>query len=485
MAGLYSVAYDTKSVTPSLTQLDDFLDWVAPERGGGTLKPRDLLTIALSFRAIDIIAGAVSRMPFGVFRGDTDVTEEATPRYWKDLNYKLCASLLVFNAAYCLKETNTFGHNTRWRFLVAPNMRPDIDLVTGKLTGFHYGSQAIDDYEKSLLWWWWPNILAEVGPGTGPVNAALGDATLIKYLTDFASAYFLRGGFPVTLLFQDGPINPKDQDRLESFWNALVAGAKRAFRFILLSRKLTVEKIGSSIKETIAPELYDQSARNVAIAFGIPLSVLMSDAANYATALEDHVRLYSETVLPIYDRIAEVWNERVYEPQGLILKPLPRRLEVMQQNELQKAQALSQLVGGKAIMTVDEARAMLEMEPMLIEAAPVAPPVAVAPDRDDTIAEDGAAEKDWQRFERKARNALVAGKSASVTFASDVLLASEVDTTRARLRMCRTPEDIKAVFSMRSIPSDRNDDIVALIGVIDELKAMRDEDASRRTNDPV
>lgn len=449
MAGIITARYDRATKGISIGQLDQFMDWMINQQSG-EIAPQDALTIALSFRAVDLIAGAVSRMPYGIYRGETEVTDKYTPRYWADLNYKLCMSYVLFNEAYCLKESNQFGANEQWRFLVSPAMKIKTHPVTNQLTGFEYNNQPIPDYEKTLLWWWWPNILAEVGPGSGPTNAALDDLALVNYLTEFATAYFQRGGFPVTLLQMEGPISPDEQEKVESWWNSLIAGVKRAFRAVLVTNKIKPTQIGSSIKDTTAPELYEQSARNVAIAYGIPLSLLMSDAANYATALEDHVRFYTETVIPIYNRMAEVWNERVFEPQGVELICQSEELEVMQQYEIQKATALVELVGGP-VLTQDEAREIMGYEPIENTAPPAQEAPQDAPAVEDDIVDDtieiDAAAKDWTRFERKAHNALSAGKSAAVSFASDVLLAVDVDATTKRLAGCATHDDIAATFA--------------------------------------
>lgn len=453
MAGLYTVSAEKKTI--SIGQLDQLMDQLV-QQNNNAVTPAGMLKIALSFRALDIIAGAVSRMPYCIYKGETDVTEEETPRYWADLQYKLCESYLLFNQAYALKESNQYGVNS-WRFLVAPAMQWLTNPATKQLAGFRYDNQPIDNYEKSLLWWWWPNVLAEVGPGTGPTDAALGDAALIKYLTDFASAYFQRGGFPVTLLQMSGPIAPDDQNKIESWWNSMIAGVKRAFRAVLITDKIKTTQIGSTIKETTAPELYEQSAENVALAYGIPIAKLMSSAAKYGNAVEKYdVDFITDTVSPIFNRMAEVWNERVYEPQGLKLVGQPEKLEIMQQYELQKAQTLTALVGGP-IMTRAEARALMRYKEETETEQPTTPAPAMQPQaqspEDDLIDMEGKTDRrvaaERERMKRKAHNCLRDGKA--FTFSSDVVSMSDIEAVKA----CKTHEEIDALtFAPRDIGLD-------------------------------
>lgn len=462
MAGLISARYNSATKNISVGQLDEFMDYVAMQSGGGTLAASEMLKIAISFRALDIIAGAVSRLPMAIYRGEEDVTETELPHYWPDLMYRLTESYLLFNAAYCLKEANSYGANVQWRFLVSPAMQYKTDATTGKLRGFTYNGNPITDYEKKLLWWWWPNVLSEVGPGSGPTNAALNDATLIKYLTEFAMSYFQRGGFPVTLLQLGGPITPQEQEKLESWWNSMIAGVKRAFRAVLITNKITPTQIGSNIKDTVATDLYSQAAEAVAIAYGIPLSKLMSNAANYATALSDDVTFYTNCVVPIAMRLIDTWNERVYEPQGMIIVAEPERLEIMQQYELQKAQTLSSLVGGP-IMTRAEARALLGYDDEPEETENAAPESTTERSTADEAQEDEAIEMEGKRIsaerdklKRKARKCLREGKA--LKFESDIIGAADIEAVKA----CTTAEQIDAL-DFDGVKQYTANDIAALL----------------------
>jgi hypothetical protein len=99
---------------------------------------------------------------------------------------------------------------------------------------------------------------------------------------------------------------------------------------------------------------------------GIPQSLLWSASA-YATARhEDRLTFIEQTVIPQCQTIhEEVLNEQLFGPEGLVLKFHPEKLPIMQDSQLNKAQALSQLVGtGNVILTPDEAREMMGLPPM-------------------------------------------------------------------------------------------------------------------------
>jgi len=451
----------------SIGQLDQLMD-EAVNANAGKMTPIQALTVPLAFRAVDMIAGAVARMPYYIEdTAENDVTDDNTPRYWSELMYKLTASLLLFNGAYCLKESNQFGLNARYRFLPSPLVRWDTNK--GEVSKFEYCVDGIwtniPNFQRSLLWWWWPNLTSEVGPGVGPMNAALSDIGLASSLTHFAESYFARGGFPLTILSTEG--NIQEPEKVLSWWNAMVRGARQAFKAILLTNKITPTVIGSNIKDTIAPELYQQAAHNVAIAFGIPLSLLLSDAANYATALGDHVRFHTETVIPLAERVFEQWNERVYEPQGLTIEVWPDDLEIMQSYQLEQAAAVVPLVGGP-VLTREEGRAILGYDPDGKDteqpeqpAQPVADtnaPQAAQPDE----MQDDAIETERKALRRYAHNRLRDGKPFA--FRSDVIGAAEIEAVKA----LTTHDEIDAL-DLTSVK--RGPDLAELIDAINAARA--------------
>lgn len=362
MAGLYTISRDSMK-TISIGELDKLMD-LAVSTNSGEMTPTQAMTVPLCFRAIDMIAGAVSRMPYYIEdQAENDVTEDNTPRYWAELMYKLAASLLLYDSAYCLKEANAFGIDALYRFLPSPLVDYKLNPATNDIAFFTYQSGAkteiITDYNKRLMYWWWPNLQSEVGPGKGPRNAAMGDVGLAWNLTKFAEMYFKRGGFPLTILSVEG--NVPDQDKILSWWNSMIAGVRRAFRAILLTNKIKPNVIGSNIKDTIAPELYDQAATNVAIAFGIPISKFI-DSLKYGNAtIENDFTFLTDTIVPLASRIYEQWNERVYEPQGLKIEIWPEKLEAFQSYQLKQAAAVVPLVGGPVLNT-KEGRELLGYE---------------------------------------------------------------------------------------------------------------------------
>lgn len=475
MAGLISITRDGKK-NMSIGELDRLMD-EAIGINAGKMTPIQAAVVPVAYKAIRKISGAVSRMPYYIENEqEADVTEDNTPRYWKTLNSKIASSLLKWGAAYCLKETNQYGLNTRWRFLPAPFVRYHLD-GNDEIDYFEYSNggkvDRIYDFNKRLLWWWWPNDESEIGPGAWPLYSAMRDIGLADNLTMFAESYFARGGFPLTILSTEGNIS--EPEKVLSWWNAMIRGARQAFRAILLTNKITPTVIGTPMNETISPELYDQAIRNVGLAFDIPITLLMSDAANYATSLQDHIEFYTDNVIPMTDLIFEVWNERVYNPIGLNIETDPSQLEIMQAYQLETAAAVVAVVG-KPVLTVDEGREILGYDPMgddaldePQEAQPVAEqpatpePVTAQPDE----SQDDAIETERKALRRYAHNRLRDGKPFA--FRSDVIGLPEIDAVKAM-----TTHDAIDALDLSNVK--RGPELAELIDAINaaraELKAV-------------
>ena len=475
MAGLYTLSGNSVK-NMNIGQLDQLMD-EAVINSAGKLSPSQAAVVPVAYKAVRKISGAVARMPYYIENErEDDVTDEYTPRYWKKLNSRIASSLLKWGAAYCLKETNRYGLNTQWRFLPAPMVRYHLDN-SNEIDYFEYASdgkvEKIYDFNKRLLWWWWPNDESEIGPGWWPLYSAMRDIGLADNLTKFAESYFARGGFPLTILSTEG--NIQEPEKVLSWWNAMVRGARNAFKAILLTNKITPTVIGSNIKDTIAPDMYNQSIRNVGLAFDIPMTLLMSDAANYATSLGDHVEFYTDNVIPMTEMIYEVWNERVYEPQGLTIEADHSQLEIMQAYQLETAAAVVAVVG-KPVLTVDEGREILGYDPMgddkLTEPQPEQPAQPVADTTAPQEAQPDEMQADAIEVERKAlrryaHNRLRDGKPFA--FRSDIIGAAEIEAVKA----LTTHDEIDAL-DLTSIK--RGPDLAQLIDAINaaraELKAV-------------
>ena len=336
---------------------------------GLDFSPLDLFArVPWLYRAVDLRAKAVSSVPYALYKGKSKTDLVDSPAYESILHgmkqrlYLTEAALCLYGKSYWVTDTNRWGLNITPRWIVPTTMTEEYndDGLKGFIRTLKNQEYRLDPGQ--VVYFWLPSLTTELGPGVPPAAVALHAAGVLHHLDQYVEHYFQRGAIRSTMLVVEGNPPPAERDRIKSLWRRLM-GVKNAYDAEIFSDKVKTQTIGDTARETAAVELTGQKREDVATALGVPQTLLFSNAANYATAMADRLNLYDETIIPQCDLIEEVLNDQLLKPLGLRLEFQPKRLEVYQESEVQKADALTKLTG-KPILSVNEARAMLEMDPV-------------------------------------------------------------------------------------------------------------------------
>jgi hypothetical protein len=355
--------------------------------------PRNYVKIIPTmYRAVDKRAKAVSNMPFALMKGEEDFD---TSGEWenniklipsmRNLLYVIEASLSLTGRAYCKQEDNQAGYKRLIRHLDPTSVTLDeTKLKSGEIV---FKREQKTYTPKEILYFWYPDPYVEIGPPAScPAGTALNACGVLANVDEFAKKYFARGAIKAMLFAAQGM--PKDQaEMFESWWNKFISGIQNAFRTkVINAEKVTPVVVGEGIKELEDTTLTQEKREEIATAFDIPFAILFSNAANYATAVQDKKNWYDDSIVPECNWIADVLNEQLFVPMGYHFEFRPETLDIMQEDEAERAGALKQLTdaGLPLLMAMDilgyemsdEDRAKLEA--MEKEPEPV-PPQLVAP----------------------------------------------------------------------------------------------------------
>ena len=433
--------------------------------------------VAWVYRGVDMRAKAVAKLPYALIDAKTGEDLPTTdPRYQRISKglaanlYRTEAALCLYGKSYWMKDRNVFGLGISPRWLLPASIAEQYDKQQG-LTGF---TRTIDAKQKgtpvkleNVVYFWSPNLEAEIGPGQPCAKVAMMAAGVLYNLDLYLDGYFKRGAIKATLLTVEGNSQPQEVEKLEAWWKRAVSGVKNAWTGRVLRSTVKPVIIGDGLKDTVNPALNDQAREDIATALGIPHSLMRSDALAGGTAAAEQVNFYDQTVIPEYELIADAANDQwLRDEEGVELVGRPNKLEIYQTAEVQKAHAVSSLVG-RPILTVNEGRALLgykdlppdqvsALVPSTVRVKPAQ--MQLSPDKDpsklpslEPVQPGGAAGAakalDLDRWERKAMKRLRDSGRAACSFASEHISAAEHARIVASLGQAQSNADIKAVFA--------------------------------------
>lgn len=301
------------------------------------------------YRAVTLRANAIAGVPYKICIGTHDNKNHADwpfPQTLSKLLYELEASLLVSGAGYLLKLQPSMGGKrvVGLQYLSPATMQViyannRISFVQN-VRGMRYGPWEAD----RLLYMREFSFSDDVGPGLAPAKVALPAANLRIALSEFATGFFASGGQPLTLLTLAGNPPPSEVERTEAFFKRTMSGVRNAWRILAVRSEVTVTPITPEIQTMAMPELAQTATREIAAAFGIPLSLLTSDSANYATAQSDMQMFYENTVKPRLLIYETAFNEQLLHPIGLHLQFHPEEMQIFQTDEAERSGSLKNLV---------------------------------------------------------------------------------------------------------------------------------------------
>jgi len=268
---------------------------------------------------------------------------------------------------------------------------------------------------------------------------------------------------------------PGEQERVEKRLRSLITNVRNAFRLIVLgigdSGKPVV--IGEGLEALKDAGAISRAREDITAGFGISLAMILSNEANYATALEDRKTLYTNTVNPMAEFVAEVWNEQLFKPMGYKWIFKPEEMEIFQEDEVNRATSLAQLVTALAdpelfLISADilgydlddetllAIQALIEKKDTRREAmAQVAAQNPNPPQPGEQPPQLAQAQQEPQpnpqadefaKWRRKSLRAVKAGKSGSVEFESDIIPADVMTDVHAQLIGAVTEDAVKLVF---------------------------------------
>jgi len=389
-------------------------------------------SVAFLFRAVNLRAAALADVPWTIYKGETALWEsdetmpDALAHFGdiEELLYRTEAALCLTSTAYWYKLRNRV-RVTGLQWLDPTATAPYLSL-TGEITWFdHSAANGLQRFAIDDVVYIWNRGIGEVDPAPPPAAAAAQAAQALYNTNAFVRAFFERGAIKATLLTVEGAPSLAEKEKLKSWWARMMGGVRNAFATEVISAAVKPVVIGEGISELSNTALTAEQREDIATALGVPHSLLMSNAANFATAQADRLTFYDTTIIPECNSIARQINRQLFAPLGLRFVWRPEAMNIYQENEQERAAAFAAYVAAGMPLSVTVRLLGIDLpegvEPEDLDPEPQpepAPPPADAPEpaqdapamhADDTQAANAAGKSieaaQFRRWLKKRTNA--------------------------------------------------------------------------------
>src|SRR5690554_1073470 len=98
-----------------------------------------------------------------------------------------------------------------------------------------------------------------------------------------------------------------------------MAGARNAWRSVIIRATMKPIVIGDGVKDIGSPEIERMAREDIATTMGVPQSMLWSDALAGGTVEAEQVNFYETTIMPECELIQQAYNSQYLEKLGMRL----------------------------------------------------------------------------------------------------------------------------------------------------------------------
>jgi len=346
---------------------------------------------AVAYRCVNEIANAASRVKINLFRGTQeidshpllDLLNNPSPNYGQvEFFQAVYAYLLISGNSYVLQNGPETGEPQELyplrpdRIRIAPASKGNLP------TAYNYmlGGKVVETYQvdrktgqskvKHIKLF---NPLDDYY-GLSPIMAASMDIDQHNLSNKHNVALLQNGARPSgAVVFKpkdetggDVQLTDSQRNQILNDLNQRFQGPNNAGRPMLLEGDFDWKSMGMSPKDMDFTSLKNFSARDIALVYGVPSQLVgVPDSQTYSNLAEARLALYTETVLPLMDRIQSDMNEWLTPQFGTDLK-LHYDIDSIPAMAEQRRRVFESVTSGvqNGILTRNEAREQLGYDTM-------------------------------------------------------------------------------------------------------------------------
>lgn len=430
--------------------------------------------VPLIFRAMNIRADNLIRVPFYFFRGgketDTYPFEDSLP--FTDLLRKSEMALMASGKSTVLILEKEFsgikaaGAGLQWLNPFTVRVRSFEDSSGTRqvafdqyINGAHYPRKKDYWSEDEIYYLREFSFEDDIGAGNAPAEVALADANAAFFLSTFLGKFFENGAIPPMIISTKDGVGKLPKNEVKTWFRDKVKNFLERI-LVLDGGMVEVKELSSEINSFDIDKIDQHVVFGVANAFGMSPTSLMAGSANRATAeFED---LHLMRTIEARARFHQSGLNKLLSRWGWRCEARIQELPEFQEDEEQRSGSLYNLT--QAGVPLDRALEILgyDLSDEYVEelqrarakrtTMPIQPVIPTEPEPDQLPVPDPSAQikMDLKRWMQKAIRRFEEGKSAAVQFVSNSISEEEQRRIIAELGSIKSAEEIKAVF--KNIP---------------------------------
>ena len=297
-------------------------------------------------------AEMLQSVPYAWMQGDKEMDAAPFGMPMRRLLSQLDKALQTkTNGAYLYKMRGMGKQLQAVIWLDPDTVTPDLDTATlkGGITRFERTKDngQPDWIAAEDLLWFRRAGQRELQSDPAPLEASRKSAEVLYNLARLEDFFFEGAGMPIMLVMIPAATNENDKKELEGRFKRLVNALRnpQEIRTMAVREGVTIEQLSFSPKDLDLAGSEERNRDKVLGVHMVPMSIAMSNAANYATALSDQIQ-FAGTMATRFEAIAETFNADVdFVVAGYSLDVRKNELPVNQEEETARAQAFAHLVG--------------------------------------------------------------------------------------------------------------------------------------------
>ncbi len=331
----------------------------------------------VAYQAINRIADAVASVKLGIYRGETELVKHPLTKLLNRPNplqshgdYMRAKVGFLLLAGNGYEERVTVGKQVRELYQLRPDRMKIIPSNSGVPAAYEYcvnqqkvrfdvEPRTLDSDVRQLKMWnpiddWY---------GMSPIEAGAYAIDQNNESMNWMQALLQNSARPSGALTvkDSGTLSDENFNRLKTQIEEQYSGSSNAGRPMLLEGGLEWQQMGLSPSDMGIIETKFSSARDVALAFGVPPQLLGIPGDNtYANYAEARLAFWEDTALPLLEMILSDWNGWLAAPFGVEIRADVDSIPAIADKRLK----MWEMANASTDLTINERRALKGYGPL-------------------------------------------------------------------------------------------------------------------------